>query len=125
MKFSKLMKKPKLELRHAKARLEFAEKHIRNRTNWDKIIFSDEKWSLNGTDGIHFYWHDLRDEKRFLSRHQQGGDSVMTWAGFAANETLEVTFLEGKQNKYKYQDLLEVYLLPYGEDIAGPECIFQ
>ena len=27
MKFSKLMKKPKLELRHAKARLEFAEKH--------------------------------------------------------------------------------------------------
>ena len=49
----------------------------------------------------------------------------MTWAGFAANETLEIAFLEGKQDKYKYQDLLEVYLLHYGEDIAGPEWIFQ
>ena len=68
MKFSKLKKKPKLELRHAKARLEFVEKHIRNRTNWDKIIFSDEKWNLDGPDGIHFYWHDLRDEKRVPSR---------------------------------------------------------
>ena len=126
MKFSKLKKKPKLELRHAKARLEFSERHIRNRTNWDKIIFSDEKkWNLDGPDGIHFYWHDLRDEKRVLSRRQQGGGSVMTWAGFAANGTLEMAFLEGKQDKYKYQDLLEVYLLPYGEDIAGPEWIFQ
>ena len=49
----------------------------------------------------------------------------MTWAGFAGNGTLEIAFLKGKQYKYKYQDLLEVYLLSYGEDIAGPEWIFQ
>lgn len=41
----------------------------------------------------------------------------MTWAGFAVNRTLEIAFLEGKQDKYKYQDLLKVYLLP--------EWIFQ
>ena len=126
MKFSKLKKKPKLELRHAKARIEFAEKHIRNRTNWDKIIFSDEKkWNLDGPDGIHCYWDDLRQEKRILSKQQQGGGSVMAWAGFAANGKLDMAFLEGKQDKYKYQDLLKVYLLPYGEDIAGQGWIFQ
>lgn len=105
--------------------MEFAEGHIKDRTDWNRIIFSDEKWNLDGPDGSHCYWHDLRQGKRILSKRQQGGGSVMTWAGFAANGKLDIAFLEGKQDKYKYQDLLEVYLLPYGEDIAGQEWIFQ
>ena len=126
LKFSKLNKKPKFKVQHAKARLEFTEKHIKDRTDWNKIIFSDEKkWNLDGPDGIHCYWDDLRQEKRILSKQQQGGGSVMAWAGFAANGKLDMAFLEGKQDKYKYQDLLKVYLLPYGEDIAGQGWIFQ
>ncbi|KAG2884322.1 hypothetical protein PC116_g16421 [Phytophthora cactorum] len=48
---------------------------IRARTDWDRVIFSDEKkLNLDGPDGMKYYWHDLWTEKEtFFSRQNGGG----------------------------------------------------
>lgn len=52
---------------------------------WENVIWSDEKrFNLDGPDRQEYYWHDLRKEEKFLVSHQQGGGSIMVWAGFGS-----------------------------------------
>ena len=105
-------------------RLRFAEKNICHPIVWSNIIFSDEKkFNLDGPDGIHYYWHDLRHQSDYLSKRQQGGGSVMVWGEFSFNGTLDICFLEGKQNSLAYQTTLRNHLLPKAQIIAESSFI--
>ncbi|KAK2579788.1 hypothetical protein KPH14_012181 [Odynerus spinipes] len=85
-KYHKCLRKPALKKRHIDARLKFAEKFIKKRNMWKHVIWSDEKkFNLDGLDGFNYYWHDLRKERRVMSRTAQGGGSVMIWAAFKKN----------------------------------------
>ncbi|CAI5451211.1 unnamed protein product [Caenorhabditis angaria] len=70
---AKLVPAPRLTLRHKDNRLTFAKANMA--TDWDKIIFSDEKkFNLDGPDGYNSYWHDIRkDQLRFPKRNFGGG----------------------------------------------------
>ncbi|ULT88886.1 hypothetical protein L3Y34_007826 [Caenorhabditis briggsae] len=47
-------------------------------TNWDKVIFSDEKkFNLDGPDGFKSYWHDLRKDPAVFAKRNFGGGSLM------------------------------------------------
>lgn len=49
----------------------------------ERIVWSNEKiYDLNGHCGLAYKWHDLRREKRWISKRRNGGGSVMVWDFF-------------------------------------------
>ena len=88
---------------------------------WKQVLFSDEKkFNLDGLDGAAYYWHDLRKEEKIFSKRQQGGQSLMDWDGFDYRGQANITFPEGRMNATDYEDLLDIHLLPFGEEIGSP-----
>ena len=111
---------------HRENRVLFAEKCICNATDWSKVIFSNEKkFNLDGPDGIYYYWHDLRNDKEYFSKRQQGRGSVMLWGAFSANGKLNLAFIEELQDSTKYQKTLENNLLLKWSFWVSKEFIFQ
>lgn len=124
--WAKMAVKPPLESKHKMQRMEFAVKHISLKKKMQRIVFSDEKkWNLDGPDRNQHYWHDLRNDKKTLSRRRFGGGSVMVWAGFSYHGTTDIVFIEGNMNTSKYCDVLAEHLLPVGPLIAAGNWIFQ
>lgn len=90
------------------------------------MIFSDEKkWNLDGPDGNHGYWRDLRKEPRFFSRRNFGGGSVMLWGAFSVNGTLEIQFTSSKMKSKDYIDVLKMSLKPFLRANRRRNLIFQ
>jgi len=126
-KYVPMNKAPSMTLEHEKARRLWAEKMVDYGVqNWNKMVFSDEKkWNLDGPDGLRYYWHDLRTEKKTFFSRQNGGGSVMVWAAFWSDGTTKIAFLDGKQKAADYVWTLSEYLLPAVHLRFGTEFVFQ
>ena len=93
---SQRKKAPRLTQSHKNARLRFARSHHDDGGKWRDVIFSDEnKWSLDGPDGISRYWHDLRKEQQWLSTRGFGGGSVMAWIGVSYKRKIDLVIMKG------------------------------
>ena len=54
---------PYLTKLHQEKRVQWAKDHVRRRTIWRRIVFSDEKrFNLDGLDGFAYCLHELRKE---------------------------------------------------------------
>ncbi|KAG3247625.1 hypothetical protein PI124_g7690 [Phytophthora idaei] len=126
-KYEKRMASPVLTKHHKANRLKWArEKVTWDAAKWSQLVFSDEKkFSLDGPDGLQFYWHDLRFETQIYSRRQSGGGSVMVWGAFCAGGKSELVISERTQNSECYVYTLSEHLLPFIDGIHGRDCIFQ
>lgn len=126
LQFKKRKGAPTLTATHKEARLFWARETVGWTSNWDRVIFSDEKkFNLDGPDGYQYYWSDLRKEEQVFSRRQFGGGSVMVWGSFCSSGKSSLAILEGKQNSGKYIGTLTNYLLPFAEARFGSDYIFQ
>lgn len=124
--WTKMTRKPPLTSGHKERRMNFASEHVTWTNEWRKVVFSDEKkFNLDGPDGLSYYWHDLRDEPRVISRRNFGGGSVMVWAAFGYHGKTAIIRLNGRQDSSAYQDTLANHLLPIGSTIAESPWIFQ
>lgn len=111
--YKKFKSKPPLTENNKKVRLEFAKESIKNRQDWFKIIWSDEKkFNLDGPDGIRYYWHDLRNEQHYLSRRAFGGGSLMVWGAFVGKRLLDLVICKHTLDSNKYIDVLTKSLVP-------------
>ena len=125
-KYVKRKSSPRLQKHHCTARVNFAENHLRNGTNWSQVIFSDEKkFNLDGSDGWQYYWHDLRKEELYFSKRTFGGGSVMVWAAFSAQGKSRIAFLKSRYNSGKYIQTLENYLIPLCDEFHEVGYTFQ
>ncbi|CDF38310.1 unnamed protein product [Chondrus crispus] len=99
---------------HMQQILDWVKKHVTwNDNKWNKVIFSNEKnFNLDGPDG-HYYYHDLRKEKKILSRRHQGGGSLMIWFCFSYYGRNNLVIMYGKQDSAKYCTLLNDDLFPF------------
>jgi len=61
----------------------------------------------------------------FFSKRHFGGGGVMVWAGFAANGTTQMVFLDIMVNSAAYQDILGEHLLPTAPLITSGDYLFQ
>ncbi|PIC31735.1 hypothetical protein B9Z55_012331 [Caenorhabditis nigoni] len=109
---AKLMSAPMLTDAHKANRLQFARNNMA--TDWDKIIFSDEKkFNLDGPDGFNSYWHDLKKDPLHFSKRNFGGGRLMVWGAFSSAGTVDLAFLSFRMNSTDYQDAMTAKLIPY------------
>jgi transposase len=126
LRYEVIQRKPKLKEHHKTARLEWARERMSWTTEWNSVIFTDEKkWNLDGPDGYQCYWHDLRKEPLVLSKQNFGGGSVMLWAGFGYHGKTPLNFVTGSLNSTAYQAVLQQSLLPVARRIGGNRWVFQ
>ena len=94
-----------------KKRMDFAKKHMTWKTEWQNIIWTDEKkFNLDGPDGFAHYWHDLRKDELIFSKRQQGIGGVMIWEAFGWNFKSHVTFVDLKMDSISYQKVLKEHI---------------
>ncbi len=124
--YKKMQGKPPLSKVHQDARFMFALHHVRWVTEWRKVVFSDEKkFNLDGPDGFHHYWHDLRKDELTFSKRVQGGGGVMIWCCFSREGKSSVHFVDSCMNSESYTRLLSAALIPYTESKFDGNYIFQ
>lgn len=122
----KMKAKPKLTEMHKTARLEWAQKYMSWTHQWRTVLFSDEKkFNLDGPDGCHTYWHDLRKEPKVTFSRQSGGGGVMVWGAFAFGGKADLVRVTTRLNSAAYQQLLYDHMIPFGPFLGGPEWHFQ
>lgn len=111
MQSEKVKRAPFLSKLHKEARIKFTRDYMQQ--NWENIWFTDEKkWNLDGPDRYFSYWHDLRKEPIVQQRRQNGGGSVMIWAGISGDRKTNLCFVEGNMNSEDYQRVLRNHFLP-------------
>ena len=71
------------------------------------------QFNLDGADGLAHYWHDLGKDKLLFSKRQQGGGSVMIFAGFSSEGKSTIAFCDKRLDSIKYQQILEEHFLPF------------
>lgn len=126
IKWTKLQGKPRLTAVHREKRLDFAKKYMSWTSEWQKVIFSDEKkFNLDGPDCYSCYWHDLRKHDVVRSKRNFGGGSVMVWGAFSQHGKLPICFITTRMNSQMYIDLLEDVLITHLDSCAEEDTIFQ
>lgn len=127
LKLSKLVKKPPLTATRKDHRLQYARNHMdwtigqgSIQRDWRMVVFTDEKkFNLDGPDGYNFYFHDLRKEKRFLTRHHSREGGVMVWGAISYFGALDLSFQNARMTGSTYKGLLEA-AFPKITDLFGP-----
>ena len=65
VEYSKGRKVPSWKEPHINARFSWAKKYVSFGEKWSDLVFT-EKGNLDGPDGLHCYWHNLRKEKKIF-----------------------------------------------------------
>ena len=126
LRYVKRKSSPVLKKAHKLARLEWARASVTLGAGWESVIFSDEKkFSLDGPDGLQYYWHDLRREEQVFSRRQAGGGSVMVSGAFSAKGKSRLAVLHGKQNSEAYVRTLQEHLVSFAQQQHPRGFTFQ
>lgn len=104
-------KKPFINERNRKKRLEFARRYVNKPLLfWKNVLFSDEsKYNIFGSDGRRFVWR--KKGKAFEAKNLQptvkhGGGNVMVWGCMSASGVGELAIIDGIMNAERYVDVL-------------------
>ncbi|KAG2468594.1 TCB1 transposase, partial [Polypterus senegalus] len=109
-------RKPLLSKRHMPARLEFAERHLKDsQTMRNKILWSDEtKIELFGVNARRHIWRKpgtAHHQANTIPIVKHGGGSIMLWGCFSAAGTGRLVRIKGKMTAAMYRDILDENLL--------------
>ena len=133
LKYMKLKKKPPLNMVRKQLRLDFAKAHMawsavdnNDPGEWKKVVFTDEKkFNLDGPDGYNYYFHDLRKEERFLSRHHSREGGVMVWGAISYYGIIDLKVVDTRMTGLSYKALLELCFPKLSETFGPLSWILQ
>lgn len=124
-------RKPWLQPRHIRHRLEWAKNHKNLRkSGWGRILWSDEsKFKLYQSDGRQ--WCYMREGENLSKRTtvptiKHGGGGVTVWGCFSSRGVGKILKIEGNLTAEKYKNILRYHMKPSAQDIYGKSgWIFQ
>lgn len=105
-------KKPYINKRNRKARLNFAKEHQnKSQDFWNNVIWSDEtKINIFGSDGINWVWrknNTAYESANTLPTVKHGGGSIMVWGCMSSKGVGTIHFIDGIMNQWVYNDILK------------------
>lgn len=119
LKRLKIKEKPPLTDVRKQSRCVYARNHMAWNREWHQVVFSDEKrFNLDGPDGYNYYFHDLRKEEHFLTRHHSREGGIMVWGAISYYGTFEIQFVSSRMNANKYKEVLQ-NAFPHFSNIFG------
>ena len=87
--------------------LQSTERHVCANKKWQRVVFIDEKsYDLDGFDGLHYYYHNLRKEQQLFSRRPIEGSGTMIQGDVGCQGKMEIKFITGKLNSRKYMETI-------------------
>lgn len=103
-------KKPFINEKNRKKRLQFARDHVNKPLSfWKNVLFSDEsKFNIFGSDGRKFVWRQKSrafEPKNLQPTVKHGGGNVMVWGSMSASGVGELV-IDGIMNAEKYVNVL-------------------
>ena len=100
---------PLLQPYHIAARLEWAQKHIRD--NWSNTIFSDETTfqMFRNTQLVRYHRGESRPHRSMVKHPYK----VHAWGAFTAQGPIALVLFTENFNAKRYQQILETHLFPY------------
>jgi hypothetical protein len=95
--------------KHKNARKSFALKHLTEETDFNEVIFTDEKkFRWDGPDGWRHYWAGMDDASAPVEYSKDYGQfhGVMVWAAMSSKGILHIERIQGRLDGPKYADLI-------------------
>jgi len=123
-------RKPYVNGRNKKKRLDWAKEKKNWKNEWERIIWSDESYfRLFNGDGRRWVWRQPKekfDVNCLIPTHKSGQDGIMVWGCFHKNGLGPLVRLDGRVNSRDYINLLQDNFLPYLDSLEDKEnLIFQ
>lgn len=122
------VRRPSLDTRHRRARLEWVNSRLRENQNWEFVLFSDESRFCLSSDSRRLrVWRrpNTRFEPQFIqpvTAHRGGG--VMVWGGITLNNRTELHIIQGTLNGIRYRDdIIRGFVSDFRDNI-GPQFVF-
>lgn len=106
-----IRKKPFINEKNRKKRLDFAREHVNKPVSfWKNVLFSDEsKYNVFGSDGRRYVWRQkgkALEAKNMQATVKHGGGNVMVWGCMSARGVGELVIIDGIMNAEKYVEVL-------------------
>ena len=114
-----------LTANHKRLRLEWAMRHCHWRSQWSRVVWSDEaSVCLRGRDGRLRVWMQSGDEipgNLALPVNQRGG-RLLIWAAIWMNGRTELHIQRNNMNSNGYVDVLRQHILPLSNQLGDPSA---
>jgi len=117
LKRQKMLSRPRLTKPQVDQRITWVTNHMASLQEWRWIIPSDEKrFSVEGPDGWHSYWHDLRKEQVYYAK-DKFAKGICVWGAVSFDGKASLGFSRTTIDSGIYQRIVEENLLPF---LSGP-----
>ena len=106
---------PRLTKEHKRKRYNYARDEIRKQTDWQQVIFTDEKIFTLESKWKGGKWTNVYDSSHFFPNGTLKGKQktgVMFWAAFGAGRTIALEKIEGNLKSEGYIKIIENSLVP-------------
>lgn len=129
--FSRIGKrKPFVNEKNRKKRLEWTKEKVDWDPEWDYIIWSDEsRFEVFGGDGRHNVWRlpkEKYDVNCLVPTFKSGRKGVMVWGCFSSAGLGPLVRINGRQTSKDYIETLDDHLIPYLEALDNQDdYLFQ
>ena len=114
-----------LTANHKRLRLEWAMQHCHWRSQWSRVVWSDEaSVCLRGRDGRLRVWMQSGDEipGDLALPVNQGGGRLLIWAAIWMNGRTELHIQRNNMNSDGYVDVLREHILPLSNQLGDPSA---
>lgn len=111
--YKKRQLKPPLSQETKKARVNFAEIHLRDDEKWKRTIFADEKkFNLDGPDNSRMTWILPSQSPRVEHQSHFHRQSIMIWGAVGYGYKSPLVFIQNTMNADAYVHILDTILIP-------------